>query len=906
MKLNLFRKIAAAFGGYDIFISYRHVEAEHYAKRLHELLEERKLVVFRDESEDDNLGTSTDQFAKLATKARCFVTIVTPEIYQSESVYKELSSYLSARMGNLLKRPFSRMISIDVGQSLSKAGTAQENWQMLANYVYEPESLSALQRGEPSLEVLGRLAKAGTFMNSWRRFILGLSVTILSLILLTTGAYVYLTGLRSEIMSTQDKLQSVSDSVRLLDSQKVSLGLEKLQLQKDAVVLKKTNLVLEEGKNLLELDKQKLVLQSSALSAQAQKLDLRVEMLNYRASAMTALEDDPILSYRFAEKAFLKSPDAKNRELIQSSISSIDFYYESLFKNYSILDSKAPYVLVANKGSKQLAVYNALDAKFWKMPVKASCGWIIPQQKNWKILTQRYATDTPFYQLWNSNGVPVGSEVSGGRLSEPQFIGEDLVSIRNPRENKLLLWNLSSDKRTFENEIKSESFSPTYYYDIYGAMDTRRDGIGAGHYSDGLALYDHQKRVDTASYTAVEFDPSSICSRAKWSADDRYLALNYFDSKRLGIWEPTRRKFIWLDPDGWVVNAYSWSQSGHQLAFSGRTSNRLDVTVEVVDAVDPSGTRQVVYKGNVPIQSIVFLPGDKQLMIADKDSRALIIDLKNRQVMGSAWQSDIIKSAATKFYSSNKNGFRVWNRELAPARNWTFVSDSVKTYQSSGAAARHWAAVPFYRRSDKVSGIELRNLLNGQVRDIPYISNYEQDILFSSDGEWLVVGAKDRLIFWRTGNSNRHELILPKGAILSSKMAAKKEEVYVSGSDSGKSNSFIYVIDLHEGMPKLKKRVRFDAAYFDRKQDASYFDSISLGWKLNSLYTYRSFGWISSGSSDWVMRVTCRDQALGASDCDIQFVPLNLPWLMATYNKLLWQPDADELQVMSENQKKRK
>jgi hypothetical protein len=71
------------------------------------------------------------------------------------------------------------------------------------------------------------------------------------------------------------------------------------------------------------------------------------------------------------------------------------------------------------------------------------------------------------------------------------------------------------------------------------------------------------------------------------------------------------------------------------------------------------------------------------------------------------------------------------------------------------------------------------------------------------------------------------------------------------------------------------------------------------GWKLDKLYKYRAAGWEKSGP--WAIRLTCRDQALGAQDCDVLFVPTDLTWLMKVYDQLLWKPKREELLSLIKN-----
>jgi hypothetical protein len=69
------RKVISKFSGYDIFISYRHKEAQLYAMQLHAVLESKGLLVFRDESEEDNLGTNIKQFEGLPARRDVYLLL---------------------------------------------------------------------------------------------------------------------------------------------------------------------------------------------------------------------------------------------------------------------------------------------------------------------------------------------------------------------------------------------------------------------------------------------------------------------------------------------------------------------------------------------------------------------------------------------------------------------------------------------------------------------------------------------------------------------------------------------------------------------------------------------------------------------------------------------------------------
>lgn len=215
-KIKIPRRFVSTIAGYDIFISYRHSDAERYAATLHAQLEKMGFHVFRDESEDDNLGTDIHKFEAIACTARCFVTIVSPSVYTSVNVHAELSAYLHNRIGKWYRKPFSRIISIDINQALSNTPQEPQQWKNLLNYVYVPERGEALMIGLPSEEVITRLQKAAAFMNSWRRFVVLITMTIIILSALITTGLTNLAKLRKSTAVSTQRLEQINDSIATL------------------------------------------------------------------------------------------------------------------------------------------------------------------------------------------------------------------------------------------------------------------------------------------------------------------------------------------------------------------------------------------------------------------------------------------------------------------------------------------------------------------------------------------------------------------------------------------------------------------------------------------------------------------------------------------------------------------
>lgn len=901
-------KVASWIAGYDVFISYRHTEAHNYAKALEQVLESKGLMVFRDESEED-AGVPLEIFIKRACAARALVVLATPTVFESSNVHAELSSYLSQRINKWYRRPFSRIISINVDQALSNAPSEPREWRRLSDFVYEPETLEAIGNAIPSKEVIERLSRASIFMRSWRLFISAMAALLIAVLLSIGGASLYLNSVvhalslnKAELLSAQKESAGLKSSNQLLNDQNEGLKSSISSLQGESRKLTDSNTLLT-GQNI------DLRNQTSQLQQETNQLTLQSTMLQTRIAAQTRLAEDPILAYRLAEEAYKLKPDHDNRKLILSALSKIDLFYGFQTEGYSIEDLKEPFVLLSGrpKGSeeKEFLVFKMNTLAIQAAKITASHAWIVPIGETWRLLTLNFngsgADAIPVYQLKDGDGRTLGETIQGRGLSGPKFINNGKVSIDLYKDPRLLVWDLVNDSKQFVLR-DTNSNEGTYFYQIYGALDTRSDGVSAGHYDNGLVLIDKDGKIKMESYTPVEFDPSSFFSAAKWSPDDQYLALNYFDRKRLGIWNPLKKSFVWLDPDKWIVDSYAWSLNGHLLAFSGRTENDIDVTVEVVDASSAELSRKIIYKGNVPVAGMAFLPGDEQLAVGDRDGSILIIQISTGQVLETAYQKGVRRLFSTQnaFYSSSPDLFRVWSTKPAPSKHWLFESSKNRVYRAVGAAdpSWNWLAVPFVDNK-KTGGIELRKIVSGERRDLDVPDTESMSVQFSENGKWLVLETLSTLRIYDASSWAYHDfkLLQGDGQFFSLRIVADTLYAHVLGRDwmSNTSNEYDYIITLNGNQPTLTGRVHSK----DKKDkpDGSLLLKQIEGWEFGNLYKYQSAGISSSPDSGWAYYVKCRDQPLGARDCDIQFLPMNLQRIMSLYDSLLWKPTDAELKA---------
>lgn len=874
IKLNrVVSKVAAVFCGYDIFISYRHLDAHGYANELEKALEAKGLLVFRDESDED-VGTPLSVFIKRACAARTFVILVTPNVFKSSNVLDELSAYIKHRISKWHRKPFSRVISVNVDQALSTAPPESE-WNRLADYVYVAETATAVAKAAPSTLVVDRLVRSSSFLRSWQLFSMATFAVATAILISIVSALIYLHSVLDRLSSTK---------VELVDTQ--------------------NSLQTAQGK-------------TKDLQDEATRLDAERYMLTVRNAAADQLTQDPLIAYRLAEKAFALKPDAINRKLLLQTLSNINLSYQLRKTGFSVEAMAEPFILLKSDNVEEFSVFNMRTREIQGANVGGARGWIVPLGKRWRTLTLDWVGDgadaTLTYGLFDHAGNQIGERVESGRLKQVRFLNEQKVMISLRNETKMLVWDLTEDQRQLVELESTDVLGGGYFRGIYGALDTRADGCSAVHDRDGLVLLDNDGNIKPDSYTQVSFDPSSFFSAARWSSDDQFLALNYFDRQRLGVWNPITASFHWLDPSGWVVDSYTWSLSGHLLAFSGHTENIVDATVEVVDAATPVDSRKILLSSGVPIRSLAFLPGDAKLAIADRDGGILMLEVANGQLIGRGKHPDVRALYGSKYgvYSSSKDDFRVWDGLPTPAKYWSFVSSGDRVYAALGTADSRWRwlAVPYREHAkddakDETNRIELRDVRTGESKDIPAPEGVPMNIGFSLDSKWLVFQTTDRLWIYDTDEWNATRFSLIEGDRQFFDLRFDGEMVYaqvLGANDVNKSSGTLdYIFKFGNQGPVLDKRVSSTGDEAHKDSDEELGDKID-GWKLDSMHRYRSAGLRAVVPAGWAYYVRCRDQALGARDCDVQFIPTDIDRLTSLYDSILWKPTKQELETWVEH-----
>lgn len=929
----------------DIFISYSRRDTnrlgEKYADSLYTELKKRGFSSFMDSLGAEPGATQPETLNHKIRNSKMLVIIGTERACQSPFVEEEIKEFLKFR-----RLP---IVPIDFDETILKA-----RWYPLIEGVaMEHESQEALNSSIPSPDVIARIEEAFQYTkrnDRLRRATIGTVGVLVALILASIAATIFAAQQLSTAKKANNeayeatklantKIEEAKQETIRADEQASRANVEanrantevnraneqstlanskteeankatklaenaKLEARKATEEVKKKT----EENSLLTTKNNDLVIQTNNLQKETTDLSTQSKMLQIRIAAQNQLVEDPLIAYKLAVEAYKLKPDSSNRKIILSALSKIDLFYKYQTKDYSIEDFKEPFILLSRAGEgdqgKDLIVFNMNSLEANPINIKADSAWIVPIGTTWKLLVMNWVgsgmDSVRTYQLWGSDGNVLSNSIKQGGLSQINFLNNNKVSFPLAEDSKILVWDLSTDSKQLINREKTGDFD-TYFYDIYGALDTRFDGVSAGHYRNGLVLVSQDGKILSDSYTEADFDPSAFFSAAKWSPDGQYLAVNYFDRKRLGIWNPIKKSFIWLDPNRWIVESYSWSLDGHLLAFSGRTENNTDVTVEVVDASSPEQSRRIIYKGNVPIKSMVFLPGNEQLAISDKEGNISIIQISTGQVLRTGRQESVNKlfSTQTAFYSSSPNSFRIWSVTPAPAKYWLFQSIENRVYQAMGAADPlwNWLAVPFVENKT-TGGIELRKIQTGEEKILNVPENNSMSLKFSDDGKWLVLETHKYLRIYNTISWEYHDFTLHQddGQFISLKIIDSTIFAHALGKDwmSNTSNEYDYIIKLDGNQPTLTSRVHSKDKNED-EVDQEFLKKEIDGWDFGKLYKYQSAGIFSSPTAGWAYYVKCRDHPLGARDCDVQFVPTNLERLMNLYDSLLWNPTNDDL-----------
>ncbi|WP_075343133.1 toll/interleukin-1 receptor domain-containing protein [Tenacibaculum agarivorans] len=864
--MRFINKIKKTLFGYDIFISYSRKDSLDYGYAIAAYFMKKGYECYIDQLSSISPGKKLPLNIKNAIKrSSSFVLIGSKESQLSKPILEEIELFL-------LNNKNKPLIPISIENNMNEKSIWYKNIKGLALI---NDSSKNLLSGAPDKDVFDRIHNALKFTKKAVRLRQISLLTLFVLLITTTIAFLYSKQKSNEAYSAKKEAKASVEEKNKAENQ------ASIAKQKEKESLKKLNEANKQVEQVL-VEKSEIIRLKEIADNKATQLNYKNETLRIRNNASDTLIHDPVLAFKIAKKAYKRESDSKNKELLLEAISSINFYYKNIIKDYQILDFKEPYILLKNVIEDHLAVYDMKSFIVKPMPINTDEAWIIPTKSSWRILCRELNSNK--LQLWNNSLNIIGKTQQYKGYSVVQFINNYKVKIQYQKES--IIWDLLTNKKSYINE--SQKNSPLFYGN-YGTLATRRNETSAIYYKSGLALTNKEGIIIPESHTYVSFDP--VFTRADWSPDEQYLALNYSRRKRLGIWSPDTTTFTWLDPDGWVINSYTWSQNGHFLAFAGRTENEVDVTVEILDADIPTKSRRVIFNGEIPIKHMTFLPGDKYLAIVNKEDAMSILDISTNEVIGKGKQANQIYSSKLGLYSSSTKDFKHWSSKPAPRVNWTFNSNSKRIYKPKGAVDKNsnWLAVPFTEKEKALHGVELRNPITGYKKILDSSPGHIHGIEFSKKGKWLALLNSENIRIWNTKSWNHYDFNLINNHRQFISLKIKKNLLYSEVVTNSNKFKIYYKIDLSGSEPKFIEYSTVENIKDEKliKNQKEILKKVK-GWKIKDLYKYRSHGF--KEKKDWIIRYTCRDQALGANDCDVNFIPKDINWLIKTYDSLLCNP----------------
>ncbi|WP_437935159.1 TIR domain-containing protein [Sorangium sp. So ce341] len=882
--ISLYHRLIARTVGYDVFIAYRQSDARGYAKALHDALEKRRLVVFLDEADED-VGAKIEQFKRIACSARTLVVVVTENVYKSTYVRQEIEAYRDKRLRSWWRRPLSRMIPINVNQALSRPPKGDAVWQDLGASVFVPEDDAAVKEARPSAEVAERIARAGRFVQSTFVFALML-VFFAAAIAGALGAGIWqLREVNERRALVERRLGQARDEAAMLEDQARRLEAQNTELNQ-------TNRTLQMEKKGLDDEVKNLERKGRELNAQIDVLSLQERSIRTRARALRELSVDPVLAYRLAERAEGLLSSAENREVMRRAISSTDLLYANAVAGCTVDDVSGSAALLRcdGGGRTSLRLLDLDRGALRRLPHPAgSAAWLVAHGASWRLLRVLNATENRRYQLFDIDGSPVGDLVLG-RLLTPRDPRCSPTSAYVPSPGGAgVRWNLSTNERLTSARPTRERWDQGVF------LACRTDGAWALNPIDALELVSPSGTIVEGSRTAASFD--YIYTSASWSPSGRHLAVHVHQGGRIGVWDPSAASFVWLDPDGWVATAYAWSPSGRLLAFAGNTTHLLDATVEVTQAQTPVASRRIVHHASQPIRAIAFSPDERELALLDVTGKLALVDLSGTYVMREARHAEArqVWWAGDRIVTSSPKDVRVWTATTTPRVRWQFRSSMDRTFSPCAAAEASWtwhAAV--FREQGKRSGVLVRELQTGRERTLEAPDDFCHAMAFSRDGRWLVLVASKTARVWRTDTWDVYSLPLETGDIqyIGLHEAAGGMVLHALGAGLSRNIKDNRLYDLRMDVvsgPRVVRRTHAESLPDSRCPAAA--SELTAGWRdALERPRYRSQGRWSCPGVGWEVRAWCRDEPLGARDCDHEFVPTDLRRVERFLDGFVWRP----------------
>lgn len=626
------------------------------------------------------------------------------------------------------------------------------------------------------------------------------------------------------------------------------------------------------------------------------------QTLKTRIAAEKYMKTDPVIAYRLAEKAYMMNAEPENRKVFMEATSNIDLHADYILRGYEIKDFKEPFVLLKQTDylkKQQWAVFNINDRTLQPLKLASDEAWLFIADKSWKILTMRSSgekdpTSThPIFQLYDDHEKPLYTPVHG-RYMTAFPLNKNKIAISLNSEPKILVWNVNTNDRKYINIASKDG------YRSYDVMGITSDGKAVLRDINNYFLTDRLGNTLANTLTKIGGDP--MYTKVDWSADEKYSSVYDTDIKSVYIWDINRATAKQLDPHGWVVNACAWSNHGHMIAIAGRNENETNVTIEIIDAENPEKSRRLLYTDNAPVNDLVFLNGDQQLAACNKDGKLIVMQIADGKVVQTGAQQGIYKlfSSSKALLSGSFEDVRLWSTSLVPGKFWSFYADAHHTYlqTAAGDPAYTWLAVPCRTDSNTIGAnyIELRNIKTFQQKKLIIPKQTAFSLEFSNNGNWLLYEVSDTLRIWDTKTWKYYDFprFQKKGQFINLKLKGDTVIAHVTkGMETDPSSEYDFTIFLNDVLKKpvlLKRTLSKGNEYKSYRESGEALTKKVAGWDIDRTYKYQSAGITSAPKSEWAVSVKCRDFSLGARDCDVQFIPLNIDQIRKIYDQIIWKP----------------
>lgn len=895
--ISLWHRVLGATVGFDVFIAYKQSDGAKYAKALHDELERRGLVVFLDGA-DEVAGARVAVFASFASRARTLIVLVSPDVFQSSYVREEIEAYAARALNRWWRRPFSRIVPINIDGCLSKAPQA-EPWQTVAACVHLPDTKLALAAAEPSRDTIDRIVGTNRFLRAtqifWSGFV-AVTLGLLALQALTLRGVISATRLKERAELERQEAMVERDAVRVdiralqTDKQKIEKKNVDLTSQADALAAREKQL----GGAVKELEQK-----ASDLSSSNAALTLAGRVARIRSKALSIVATDPVRAYRLAQYAEQLQPSDANRELQRSALSAVDLAYFREFGGCKLEDAAGDYAVLRcgpSRGPHHLKIIRPAGSEVAWKGASGSRAAIVPYQTSFRLLTTEGTADGAIYRLQDANGNTIGVPLIGRHTREVRCQGASVSHAAIPvAGSSHVLWNLQSDERRVVKYVGAD-------FDFAHALACHGDGKRALSFINDLKLIGPDGTVNAETKTPAHFD--YLWTDTSWSPPGDHLSVHIPEGAldgprgRLGIWSPLKKTFAWLDPDGWLATAYGWADSGRFLAFAGRTEHKADATVQWLD-VQSMDAPHTVFQGTSPIRDMAVMSDEKSLAILDTNGQLSVVPIGGPAPTRRGVHSGAVHLRRFKDHliTSTATDVRVWGLDAQRHRLIFRGGDDRRFSRCAAATPRGDQIAAVVSRPAHAAGVAVRSAATGgeQLLAAPHRSCMR--LGFTDDGKYLILVAADVVFVWDTASWTGTRIDLQQG---------DRQFFGFHGGDVGVGlhvlrglgeQKYIYDVALVKGAAaQVAKRRLVKEFPADACEDPQ--TNATAGWSdYLERSNYQSQGRFSCPGSNWEVRTWCRDVPLIAADCDHEFVPRDLLLADKLWAASLWKPtSADALE----------